>query len=47
MNVVNNNGRDLVYNPLQEVKGKFEMDFDDLRSKNYGQNEDVDPMQSA
>jgi cystathionine beta-lyase len=33
MNVVNNNGRDLVYNPLQEVKGKFEMDFDDLRSK--------------
>jgi cystathionine beta-lyase len=33
MNVVNNNGRNLVYNPLQEVDGKFEMDFDDLRSK--------------
>jgi len=30
MNVVNNNGRNLVYNPLQEVDGKFEMDFDDF-----------------
>lgn len=33
MNVVKNNHRGLVFNPLKYAKGKFEMDFDDLRSK--------------
>ncbi len=33
MNIVNNNGRNLVFNPLKITKGKFEMDFDDLLRK--------------
>lgn len=32
-NVVRNNGRKLVENPLVERDGKFEMDFDDLEAK--------------
>jgi len=33
MEVVKSNHRKLVYNPLQERNGKFEMDFEDLESK--------------
>ena len=32
-NVVRNNGRKLVENPLVERDGRFEMDFDDLEAK--------------
>lgn len=33
IHVVKNNGRELVYNQLKEVNGKFEMDFEDLEQK--------------
>ncbi len=33
LNVPRNNGRTVVCNPLKEVDGKFEMDFDDLVSR--------------
>lgn len=32
-NVVQNNHRKLVYNPVKEIDGKYEMDFDDLKRK--------------
>lgn len=36
MNVPNKNNRKVVYNPLKEVNGQFEMDFDDLERKITG-----------
>ncbi len=36
IDVSNNNNRKLVYNPLKEVNGRFEMDFDDLERKITG-----------
>jgi cysteine-S-conjugate beta-lyase len=33
IHVVKNNDRNLVYNPLKEVDGRFEMDFQDLKQK--------------
>lgn len=33
LNVVTKNNRKLVFNPLKEVDGKYEMDFDDLEKK--------------
>lgn len=36
LNVVKNNGRELVFNPLILNNGRYEMDFDDLRGKLAG-----------